>query len=275
MQENNIKVWAEQSDRWKHVGLPTRPSAEDGEFLINSALAFLDPSHSINKVVVLGVTPEIVALDWPKNVVIDAFDISRSMIESVWAPNPKNMSHVHQSNWKSLPLEDESIPLVVGDGCLTALNGIEEAQSLFKEMHRILCYEGAIMMRCFVRPLFRENLSAVVDDAINGKIQNFGTLKWRLAMALSEYDGRVRPKLIYQEFLRCFPNVQALLDVTGWSLLSIDTIKSYDSMDSFFTFPSLEEVNAVSKQWFTIEQVFEGSYELAERCPTIIFKKKF
>lgn len=225
-------------------------------------------------IVILGVTPEVVQLSWPRSATLRAFDISADMIARVWQPNSRTQSHVAQSRWQALPIESNSVDAVVGDGCLTALQGIAECKDVLSEVARVLKPAGSLVIRCFIRPTTTESLEEIVADVAEKKIRHFGTLKWRLAMALCHGDNAtVRPKDISGTFNSLFPDRQTLHYATDWPLETIGTIDSYDGMEGYFTFMTRTQLEDTISPFFRIKTIKQGGYELSERCPTIAFTR--
>ena len=64
MKKTNESIWSKQSTRWSNVGSPTRPSLEDSAIMTKQARLCLNYIKE-PKICVLGVTPEIIQLDWP------------------------------------------------------------------------------------------------------------------------------------------------------------------------------------------------------------------
>ena len=266
------EIWAQQSVRWQNVGLPTRPTPEDIELMHSLAI---NQNSKLEQVAVLGVTPEIIQMRWPDSVKLNAYDLSEEMILSVWEPNCKVFSKVWHADWQSLPIGDGEIDLFIGDGCLTALAGIEKGTAVFKELVRCLKPSGRVVMRCFIRPENKEPIEEIIADVKSHKIKFFGSLKWRIAMALcDDVTSNVMPSEICRIFNESFPDRIALSRKTGWSLETINTLDSYNNMTSPFTFPSLLEIQNIVKPLFNIQEIKYGSYELSSRCPVISFFKK-
>ena len=268
-------LWSQQSERWKNVGSPTRPSQEDEQIFSDLILSYLDLHLNTQKqVMVAGVTPELINnILWPSNVNLHAFDASAGMIQQNWSPPATLSAQVTQSDWRNLPLENSSIDLIIGDGIFTALGGDEKMIEVLKEFKRVLKKDGKIVFRNFIRPEKTEKTEKVVSDAKNGRITNFGSLKWRLAMSLiDENISIVQPKKIHETFVYYFVDRDALSQISGWSLEQIATIDSYKEMEALFYFPTIEALSTTFKQFFHIDETRQGSYELAECCPFISLK---
>lgn len=225
-------------------------------------------------VVILGVTPELVQLPWPAGTRLLALDQSAAMIASVWQPHPRIASGVREARWQSMPVENGSIRLVAGDGSLNALTSLQEYPDVFAETARVLQPTGALVLRCFVRPERAETLDAVAAAALAGRIGNMHALKWRIAMALDvDHSFSVAVVDIRSAFERLFPDRKRLAGITGWPLQVIDTIDAYRGVATRYSFPTLAAIRAAAAPLFEVGEVRYGRYELAERCPTVLFRR--
>jgi len=268
-------LWSKQSEKWKNVGSPTRPCFEDETIFTNLAFVNLI-SNETKKVVVAGVTPELINnIKWPSNVELEAFDISLDMIKQNWNPPSSLCAKVNQCDWRKLPLDDNSVDLIIGDGIFTALGSVKKMLEVLTEFKRILNSNGKIVLRNFTRPENKEELSNIRLDANKGNIENFGTLKWRLATALTNQETSiVTPKEIHSTFEKLFPDRKDLSLNSGWSLDQIATIDSYEEMTSSFYFPTNDEITKIFNNIFDIYEINQGSYEWSKYCPFITLNKK-
>lgn len=256
-------------------GLPLRPPEEAVTMMFELVTPFLHKDSNRHELVLLGVTPEIAGLPWPKNVNLRAFDQSAEMIASVWQPTIAITSSVEQAEWQSMPLPDGSVDAIVGDGCTTQLPDKLAYQHLFLELARVLRQNGEIVMRCFIRPPLKETLYQVVGDALAGNINYFGSLKWRIAMALVEQQDHFSIGVcdIFDTFNQLFPDRVQLARAAGWPLAMVETIDRYSGSSICYTFPTLTQLEKLISQWFAIAEVRYGQYELSERCPTLRLRR--
>ncbi|MCW8840767.1 MAG: class I SAM-dependent methyltransferase [Gammaproteobacteria bacterium] len=271
MEQSNLEVWRAHARQWQRVGAPLRPTQEDGELLLALSAPALSESVCA-RLLVMGVTPEVVQLEWPSHVELLAVDHSQEMIDSVWCPHHSIPSAVKQASWQSMPLEEDSVDSAVGDGCLTVLPSLADYERVFAEVARVLRPGGSLVLRCFIRPDTGESIESVVADAMAGRVGSFHTLKWRVAMTLSaDEDHRVPVADIHALFEQVFPDRGALAQQAGWQREVIDTIDAYRGVGTVYTFPVLDAVRRLASNNFEVSEVRCGSYELAERCPTVLF----
>ena len=263
------RVWQQHSSQWALVGAPLRPSPIDAALLRGAVLAH---HHNVQalEVCVLGVTPEVVGLDWPRGSTIRAFDHSAAMVEKVWRPHPTLASEVCLADWSELPVANGSVDVFAGDNSLGALPTFSKIEDVLRELHRALKPTGLLCLRCFIAPEVPETLEAIQEDVSRGRVGSFHALKWRLAMALcSEADHNVVVHRIVECFDSLFPDRQLLSRLHGWPVAVINTIDAYRNNDVLYTFFTLKALERVAAPWFNIQAMEYADYELAERCPTV------
>ena len=266
-------VWRNHASQWQKVGPPLRPSTQDGALMMAAVAPNLRDRREGAKVVVLGVTQELVQLAWPNHVSLHAFDHSAEMIAAVWQPHPVVPGTVRQARWEDLPLPNRSVKVAIGDGSLNALPRLAEYPAVLVELARVLEPEGVLCLRCFVRPPVPETQPTVSAAALSGEIRSFHALKWRVAMTLSEApEFSVAVSDIHAAFESMFPDREVLAAAAGWPLEIIDSIDAYKGAQTRYTFPSLIALAEICSPHFALAEVRCGDYELADRCPTVSFK---
>jgi len=267
-------IWRKHSGHWGKVGAPLRPGPQDGALMMAAINADLARSPA-GRVLVLGVTPEIIQLPWPPSVQLQAFDHSAEMIASVWQPHPQVASSAQQASWQSLPLAAQSVCAAVGDGSLNALPELLSYEEVLRELARVLQPGALLCLRYFALPPVRESLLEVGAALAAGEVQSFHALKWRIAMAVCEGPTfSVALPVIRAAFEALFPDRDSLAVATGWPREVIDTIDAYQGVLTRYTFADLDTLQALCAPWFTLEAVACGDYELAGRCPTLSLRRR-
>lgn len=263
-------VWQKQAQQWRKVGPPLRPCAQDGEFMTKMVFPVLGDATTPAEVAVLGVTPEIVQLFWPQQVVVRAFDHSAAMIATIWQPHPHVASSVTLARWQKLPVPTRSIRAAVGDASFNALPSLSDYPEVFSELARILEPEGIVCMRMFLRPDQPESPKAIADDAYGGRIQSFHVLKWRIAMTLAQAPTySVAVEDILAAFESMFPDRRELAKNAKWSLDVINTIDAYSGASTRLNFPTLQALVDTCAPSFHITDKMVPDYELGACCPTL------
>jgi hypothetical protein len=264
--------WRFHARQWFKVGPPLRPAREDLDLLerlVHERLASL--AEERRTAVLLGVTPEIARMSWPTGTRLLAIDHNRGMIECVWPRVRTVAASVSLADWRAIPLGKRSAGVVVGDGCYSMLVNAQDYDLVSAELVRILAPEGSLIVRLFVGPEVKESPEAVFDDLLAGRIGNFHVFKWRLAMSLtSGTDSVVRVHDIWEAWEQAGVDVAALFDRLAWSPDVVATLTVYRGSDVRFTYPPLSEVQQRLEPFFRQRKIVFPSYELGDRCPTLV-----
>lgn len=273
-EENDIisqTHWSKNAFKWETFGSPWRPSTDDIQIL----QTLLSPSKKgEQKALLLGVTPEVASMLWHKGFQLIALDKCPEMISQVWPTESVPGSQVICGNWLQIPLLDRSCDIVIGDGCFTQLSCLDSYQKVLQEVKRVIRPQGLFGMRFFLRPPSSETIATIYSELWEKRISNFHVFKLRLAMALhGTLDQGVRLADIWNCWHEIITDPVQLAQHLGWSMTLIATIDCYKENNSYYTFPTLKEVRVVFSEYFTEIGCYFPSYELRERCPTILFKR--
>ena len=131
--------------KWSQFGPPLRPWPDDSAVVQCVASTLHAGAHAV----VLGLTPEIIACDWPVGVKLSAVDHSPAMIEQLWPPakGPAD-SEVLLADWAAMPIESGTIDMVAGDGCYVLQSWPDGYAALTREVGRVLRPGGAMSSAC-------------------------------------------------------------------------------------------------------------------------------
>ena len=262
--------WSKVARQWHRVGPPLRPAAEDIQVL-EKFVGRAKVKHP--RVLLLGVTPEITAMNWPDGTRLLAMDRSIDMIEYAWAGSNLREAHVACGDWRNLPLTDHSRDIIVGDGCLAVFDFPKNFNATLECLHRVL-RPGGLFSHCFfLRPEQGEQAEQVFDELLAGRIGNFHLFKWRLAMSL---HGRIEDGVRLGDIWNCWhaamPDPEVLARRLDWPLETITTIDAYRNIDTRFTFFTLGEARRAMAPAFKELDRYEPEYESGERFQTILFE---
>jgi SAM-dependent methyltransferase len=255
--------WDGLASQWNRLASPLRPCAEDVE-IMRRALAPGDGLYLL-----LGVTPELASL--PSNLV--AIDNNAAMIGALW-PRNQAAPRVIQGDWLSMPFASRTFDAIIGDGSLTLLSYPTQYERLFGQLKRVVKPGGKILIRLFVSPEQSETSEHVCHEALSGRIRSFHAFKWRLSMAIAAAspEHNVSVAETHATFDRLLPDRHRLAEVTGWNLEDIATIDLYRGSSARYSYPTLAQVRQILPQGIKEIGLAQGSYELAERCPTLILE---
>ena len=262
--------WLLHAQRWNRVGPPLRPPPEDVAMSEGAVHAWhVRAGVAEPRAIVLGVTPELVSMRWPVDTRVLSLDLSLAMINGIW-PGPQANQFAACSDWRSLPLADASVQLIVGDGSFNALASGAHYRALVLSLRRVIDPLGLLVLRFFVRPERAESVGALIDDLRAQRIGSFHIFKWRLAMALhGDFAAGVRLADIWQVWREIAPNPKTLMKELDWPVSLLETIDSYRGVDTYYTFPTLSEAREALACEFVECSLHTPGYELGSCCPTV------
>lgn len=267
--------WQKHAAQWRHLGPPLRPCPEDVAIFAAIGAGMVGVAPARPRALLLGVTPELALMQWPAGTRLLAIDRAPGMIALVWPKHQHPDALAILGNWRSPPLAADSLDLVVGDGCFTILAYPTDYHEVARALREILAESGTLALRFFVRPDQPEPLEQVLADLRGERIGSFHACKWRLAMALHgpESGAGVRLAEIRQAW-QAAAYTAGPDSGPGWSPEAVATIDNYRGVESRYSFPTLAEVRQVFGEYFREEACCYGTYELAERCPIMVFRPR-
>ena len=262
--------WERYALDWDLLGPPLRPSPEDVA-IYERAVAGLGRRP---QALLLGVTPEIAAMQWPPGTRLVAIDRSAAMIAHVWPARGREHGAAVRGDWLNLPLAAASQDIVIGDSPLHQGYPHEQRAAL-ASFRRVLSPEGLFVVRYFCAPDRPETPAAVFADLLGGRIGSFHAFKWRLAMALQRTAGEgVAWGAIWEAWHAEVRDPEALMRALGWPAAQLRTIDVYRGATARISFPTYAEAQALLGEAFAPLQKIVPRYELGERCPIVIARPR-
>jgi len=244
--------WNNLAQVWRSAppfGPPLAPSAEDLAWF--EARIRLSPEAGA---LLLGVTPALASMNWPRATRLTAVDWSWRMLRNVWAfPEATVRAARTCADWRALPLPDACVDLVVGDGCYAVLPSLRECARLNEEIRRVLRQGGSYLLRCFIRPDTPEHLDAVFEELRDATPEGFDALRWRIALAV---HGRSREGVTmhdvwaaWNERMRDHGKQEVCRALSDHDIAKIERWRNNPTR---VTFPSPDELRAIAGPWFEV-----------------------
>lgn len=273
-----VDHWPLHARQWHLIGAPLRPGAEDLAVVKEEARRWRRAGEGCEgralRVLVLGVTPELVTIPWPPGTQLSAVDRCPGMIGAVWprADAPPG-ARVTQGEWAALPEGEHEVDLILADGCFSALRFPADYEAVARELARVLAPGGRLVVRAFVPPPRPETVSGVARALWDGHIGSFHAFKWRLAMALQPTPrAGVRLADIWEAWRDLCPDPERLCRERDWDRATVDTIDVYRGSPATYSFASETELRETLAPWFSETRRVVPGYELGDRCPTLIYE---
>ncbi len=270
--------WRPFAGQWALFSSPARPCAEDVRILeeMIAAGTNLFVTTARKRAWLLGITPEIAMANWPREVDLLAVERVQAMIDSTW-PGDTECRQAICADWTHAPFPDESFDLVIGDGCLMVVGFPDELSRLLASVHRCLRRDGYLLLRLFCRPDAAETPDAVIAELHSGAIGSFQAFKWRLAMAVQGIADApdVAVDDVWQIWNAAQIDTGTLAQARGWTPVQIGTMEFYRGSPARYNFMRFDDtIRHLQRAGFDLLATRTGSYELAERCPHVLLRKR-
>lgn len=266
--------WNAYAARFRLVGRPLRPSAEDVALLKDSVRRLARFPSSGASALLLGVTSELAEIEWDTPLDLLAVDKAEGMVRAVW-PGDNSRRRAIVGDWLELTPPPGGFHLALGDGVLSIFDYPAGYLRMAEALARVIRPGGLLWLRLFCRPEPGESVREVLAALQAGSIGNFHVFKWRLAMALQGDATRgVRLAEIWSCFERETGGVQAMTEKSGYPGEEVATIEAYRGVDDHYSFSTAAEAEQAFSRHFELLETRQPGYELGSRCPHLVFRRR-
>ena len=275
-QENAIRAppsWTGLARHWQAVATPLRPGPEDVCY-VQRVVDALAAHVRRPRVLLLGVTPELSTLEYPADANLVAVDSSPEMLRAWWTPPRGCGSLALLGRWQTLPVRDTSVDLVLADASFCALPDVAGMRQVMARVAAAMRPGALLCGRTFVSPAQPECLDDIVDDLRSGRAGSVHATKWRVAMALQgdRDDGVALARVL--EAIEAAGERCVLGARNGWSEASMATLDAYRGVSSRLCFPSLSRTRELFGEHFDELDCRLPGYELGDRCPMLLSRRR-
>jgi hypothetical protein len=268
-------VWLRIARAYTAFTSPLVPCSGDIAAFEAAAAAQFTARQSGVHALMLGVTPGVALMRWPIGSRITAVDYSRDVIDALWPGDVPGLRRALCSSWFEIPLPDQSCDIVIGDGSLNACRFPGEAARLTQCAHKLLVDGGVLALRVYVRPQRQETIDQLMDALFSARGLSVDSFKMRLwlAMQRSVEEGvavREAASLLHE----CGIGPEAMSGRLGWSEAVIEPFAAWPVSSAVYSFPSIEELRAVTDECFDTVSINYPGYDLGHCCPTLVMRKR-
>ena len=265
-----VSYWSGMAGLWRFVGPPLRPAPDDCSIVHSTVLSWCAAHEKAPRVLILGVTPELYALDWPAGTQLRALDCSQEMISSVWPGAPADAI---LGGWTAMPLDADSFDIVVCDGGLGLLSYPDEQNQLLCEVRRVLAPGGRFIVRLFTPKGRTGSMDEVLVDLAEKRIASIDVFKLRLWGALhgDKVQG-VRLRDVAEQVLSIAGDLDEFAATHGWTSGHLRSLLLYrESMKTYYLTEVSELVRMASETpgGFELNAITEPGYTLGSCCPIV------
>jgi SAM-dependent methyltransferase len=233
------------------------------------------PGDSL-QAVLLGVTPEIAGMDWPEGTDLLAMDESEEMIRIVWPGDVPGGRKVLCADWLRLPVADNSIDVMIGDGSFSCVN-LEYPrghQLLTQSARKALRKHGILIIRIYARPESCDPPEVVFRDLEAGRFETFDAFRLRLLMAVQGDRPWIKLDDVYRAWQGANLDVDRIWAGTGWRMEVLHSLLRYQGKEAHYSFPTLQEFRDVLAAEFEEAAIHFPGYQLGERCPILVLQPR-
>ena len=259
--------WHLQASRWQGYRAPQLPTAGD---ITRYSLALDDLGPGAN-VLLLGVTPPLVALAESRQFQLTAVDGDAEMIRRVWPGDVPGLRSAILGSWDDLPLERGAFDAIIGDGVLAFSTTANALQSRLGHWLEFLHPRGlGVVVRTFHRPEGCFDCVENVATAMLNEQLDLDAGRWKMAFALADAHGVVSLNRIHEAFVEL--GLEQWLTERGQELELAKFHAYRNSTFSYRFFRQAEIQKDAAGRWKRTLPGVPGAYALSEWCPLHIFR---
>ena len=263
MDRSSRANWERLARRWRIVE-PLAPGAEDQAWFERHVAA-----GAAGRALLLGVTARLATMRWPEPTTLVAADWSQGMLKLL----PPGRATAFCADWRELPVANASFDVAIGDGCYSALSGLEDMAALNAELRRVLLTGGSVLMRCFCRPAGPIGIDALFQDLFRGQYRNLDLFRWLLAMAV---HGTSRHGVVlgdaWDAWSRHVPDGRAIQARMGWTEDGLANLERWKGAEFRYSFPALEELRGLAAPRFAVTACDTPAYEWGALFPRLALR---
>ncbi len=268
-------VWSGLARRYALLGPPLRPSREHVCLMEDTVSRHAAECRGRDlRALLLGVTPDVVRMNWPRGTSLVAVDSSWDMVRELWPGDVPGLRRVVCGDWLSLPLPNGSCDVVLGDGSVLCLSWPDGLGALGAELRPRLSEGAIVVLRCYIQPAAQERPDQVFDDVFRGAIPTFDLMRLRLAMAMQPNARTGVAVADVYELWRRRTDGRSMPRIPGWEPRILEAIEYYNGADTVYTFPTLAEFRAVMLDLYDEVSVTYLSGPGGELCPMLVLKPR-
>lgn len=272
--------WNTQVELIKAMGPPARPHHSDIACMRAMAWQRIAgwPASGRLGVLVLGVTPEIVGLDWPNGTEITAVDRSEGMIEAFWPGDVPQQRRLVRGDWMSMPFEPDAFDFVLGDNVFNALDYPQRYRELAEVVGRILRPQGLFIVRVLCQAEPREDGYDIVEAYRAGQLTDYHQFRFRMMTASqpSAEEGLYTSKESIDRTMEEHGVTMAeVYEKTGYRPPKPPPSVETAPMAPYkVTYPTADEFRRQVAHRFAIVDTRNGDHPLAHRTPVFALQRK-
>jgi SAM-dependent methyltransferase len=219
---------------------------------------------------ILGVTPEFCEFPWPEGKPVIAADHTRSMLHRVWPGHGRPDRHAACTDWRSLPLADRSVDVVLGDGCLTLIPFPQGTAEIANELRRVIAPGGRLILRAFIDAERGDTPPNVCDQLLAGEYATFHEFRFRLLIAVqADATAGVRLGDAWEHWQSAGLDVAEVARRNDWPDEIVEKIHLWRNSEIRYAFPTLHQLREALAGAFAELHCEVPAYAFGDHCPLL------
>lgn len=272
------EFWRQMIASIQNMASPMRPEPKEISFIekkVKNRVSGIDGQLDL-KALLLGVTPEIVDMNWPIGMELEAVDRSEAMADAFWLGDIPGKRKLTKGNWWDFPATASSFHFIFGDGIFNIQSFPGQFETFASRMSGLLHRNGLAFFRVFTRSENPDSPEKVINQLRSGYISSYQEFRLRFTIALQEDAGIGVASSIpntHQILKDMGVNVEELALLPDYSGIAEPMLALNKPQSLQMCFPSQQEfVNAVSP-WLNVVDVGYGEHSLARHCPVFCLSR--
>lgn len=272
-----METWDRQIAIFKNMTPPLRPHSSEITLFeeVISKMAKFKKADNL-KVLLLGVTEEIIHMEWPEKVELTAVDMSEMMIHHFWPGDIEGRRKIVRANWFEMPFPKNSFDLIIGDGVFNFMRYPDGFKNFAKLLSDFLLPDGKLCIRIFNQLEKKESPQDVIDCYDKMQKINFYELRLRLATSLQKNveDGFYATKESLDEYLVSQGvSMEQLYEKSSHTPPKIAPLPDSERKSYRITYPTNQQFLNQVKSFFDDVEIYNGTHTLAHRTPVFLLSK--
>ncbi|MEQ9467661.1 MAG: hypothetical protein RLN88_09625 [Ekhidna sp.] len=266
-----MKYIADQYSKYDYPLIPSKHDLEVYQYFIDNFLKATQ-RQDIN-VLICGVTPHLVNLDYPEKAFILGVDFSEDMIRYVWPGDVKGKRRALRANWLDMDIASDSIDIIIGDGSLNFLDNTSY-QSFLHKASTILKKDGVMIKRTYLKS-DRDTPEECFRGIFEKRFQNLTEFRLRFIRSMQQDENQgVLMADVYELWHGMNPDLDQIASATGYDVSMLKGMDFYKDMKARLFFHSLDFHEGELKRVFKVVETKAPSAHMGEELPIISARGK-
>jgi len=271
-------MWKSQIDLLKAMTPPLRPHTSEVALVAEVATALQGAmGNSDFRVLLLGLTQEIVHMDWPSGTLLTAVDRSEAMIRHFWPGDIPGKRTLVNSDWFDMPFGKPGFHLIVGDGVLNFQPFPDGFRAFLEHLRSFLYPGGQLCARVFTQLEIPESTESLMDEFSRSEKVNYYEFRYRYATSLQKtamegFDGT--KETLDRSFESHGIPLSELYAKSQFTPPDVPNVKPGDKDECFpVYYPTAAEFLQACPPGLEVVSKLTGSHTLAYRTPIFVLQR--